>query len=416
MTVFWKKLHFGRDFSVISVGADAVRGGRFHRKGRSWQMTVCAVEKSDGENPGGAWKKVARAVGLSEFCAITGNVPGASFFRFKSVEMDSGAQRGAVEFELPRHLLKVPEKYRCQFCDSGKVSGGEGGEWINVAVFPEKALDDFAGEMRRNGVLADEFIHPLMVLDEKLSTLILPEVDPEFCYAGTSWMPIPDGDAVSANGEAWDRRFRMRFSLPGNGDFPIREFRPVLLIADLVSRGKLHCAPDAFRVLPDFARPVRFRRHLIVGALLLALLAMTLVWRFVLTYGSDIGEYRDIVSETKQLKSKTTELKGSVKRNSKELKEMTRLVSMNVGEPDAVAEFALLSETLPGNVLVSSIRWNETDIDVVMQCENDKLDIPALIQPLKYWKVGSLQQRQTGDSAVATITLKLVPYDGKVTK
>ena len=163
-------------------------------------------------------------------------------------------------------------------------------------------------------------------------------------------------------------------------------------------------------------RPVRFRSHIITSVILVIALIASLVWRFTLTYGQSISEYRRITAETKRLKQRTTELKRSVKRNSKELKEMTRLVSMAVGEPDAVAEFALLSDTLPKDVLVSSIRWNETDIDVVMQCENSQLDLPALIMPLKYWKVGSLQQRQTGDSAVATINLKLIPYDAKVLK
>ena len=414
--MFLRKLHQWREFSVISFDGAAVRGGRFHRKGRSWKMTLFAVEPFDGKNPAAAWKKVQRAVGLSEFCVVTGALRGAAFFRFKSAEMESRAQRGAVEFELPRHLLKVPEHFRCQFCRSGKVPGEEGEVWINVAVLPEKSVGELTVVMRRGGVLADEFIHPLMALDEESDTLILPEIDEGFCYSGESWMPLPDEAACRRNDEAWAERFRSAFVLPDSPDFSIADFKLVLLAAKVVVGGEVNRAPDAFRVLPDAAKPVRFRRHLIVSALLVVLLIAAGIWRFMLVYGGDIEEYRRIVAETKQLKSKSVELKRSVKRNAKEQKEMARLVGMSVGEPDAVAEFALLSETLPSNVLVSSVRWNETDIDMVLQCENDKLDIPSLIQPLRYWKVGSQQQRQTGDSAVATITLKLIPYDAKVTK
>ena len=102
-------------------------------------------------------------------------------------------------------------------------------------------------------------------------------------------------------------------------------------------------------------------------------------------------------------------MKSSAKRNSKELKEMSRVVDMNVGKFDAVLELGLLSEILPANVMVSSLRWSDSDIDMVLQCENDKLDVPALIQPLRRWRVAQLQQRQGGDSAVATINLKLSP-------
>ena len=91
---------------------------------------------------------------------------------------------------------------------------------------------------------------------------------------------------------------------------------------------------------------------------------------------------------------------------------MNRLVAMNVGEAEAVSEFALISEMLPKEVLVSSIRWNETDIDIVVQCEDSNFDFDALFRSLKLWKV-TQQQRQNPGSAVATITLKLTPYDAR---
>ena len=88
---------------------------------------------------------------------------------------------------------------------------------------------------------------------------------------------------------------------------------------------------------------------------------------------------------------------------------MERVIESASGDPDVIQKFALLSNALPGNVLVSSIRWSESSIDMILQCEDAKLDLPRIINPLGLWKIGQLQQRQTGDSAVATITLKLVP-------
>ncbi len=416
MNKFWKKLHLGRCFTVISVEDKVIRGGRFQRKAKSWRLTAFAVENIEPESPASALKKVARSLGKSEYCAITGRVSGASFFRFVSSDMDSSAQRGAVEFELSRQLLKVPEKHRLQFCNSGEVTGELDSVWVNAAVLPEESLELFAEKMRNAGVLADEYIHPFMALDESADTLYLPEIDPDFGYVKNSWMPMPSAEVCEENVEFWRKHLRKLFVLPRREEFNAHDYILLLLAAKVVTGGELRKAPDAFRALPDGARPVRFRGHIILTVILVLALIASLVWRFSRTYGESIREYRKITAETKRLKQRTTSLKSSVKRNSKELKEMARLVSMEVGEPDAVAEFALLSETLPKDVLVSSIRWNETDIDIVMQSENSKLDLPALIQPLKYWKVGSLQQRQTGDSAVATINLKLIPYDAKVLK
>ena len=74
----------------------------------------------------------------------------------------------------------------------------------------------------------------------------------------------------------------------------------------------------------------------------------------------------------------------------------------------------MLCNALPGNVLVASVRWSESSVDMVLQSEDAKLDLPRIINPLGYWKIGQLQQRQTGDSAVATINLKLVPRTPEV--
>ena len=106
----------------------------------------------------------------------------------------------------------------------------------------------------------------------------------------------------------------------------------------------------------------------------------------------------------------------SSKRLLKEQKEMERVIAAGAGDPDVIAKFALICNALPGNVLVSNVRWTENSVDMLLQCEDAKLDLPRIINPLGYWKIGQLQQRQYGDSAVATITLKLVPKTAEVKK
>ena len=87
--------------------------------------------------------------------------------------------------------------------------------------------------------------------------------------------------------------------------------------------------------------------------------------------------------------------------------------AIHKGDRGAVA---LLCNALPGTVLVSTLRWSENSVDMTLQCEDAKLDLPRIINPLGYWKIGQLQQRQGGDSAVATINLKLVPKSTEVKK
>ncbi|MBE6389487.1 MAG: hypothetical protein E7043_04865 [Lentisphaerae bacterium] len=411
MKMFWRKLHISRSFSVIAADAEYIRGGRFQRKGRAWKLVEFAEEKIEEQNPRNAWKKAARCAGLAEFRAVTGNIANSTFFRFPSVKMDAAAQRGAVEFELPRNMLKIPNDHCCQFCVSGK-SGEFDGVMVNVAVFSGKAVNSFASQLSDAGVTADEFIHPFMAIDEKNDSLMLPEIEPDFAYIKDGWMPVSDAVNENVSVENWEKRLRKRFILPEDRSFVFRNYLMLLLAAEVIVSSKMRDCPESFRVLPDNVRPVRFRGHLIVTGILIFLLLASLVWRFALTYGSDVKEYRKITAENKALKNKTAELKKTIKRNSKELKEMTRLVAMNVGETEAISEFALFSETLPANILVSSIRWNETDIDAVVQCEDSNFDFDALFRPLKYWKV-TQQQRQNPGSAVATITLKLTPYDAK---
>ncbi len=409
MKMFWNKLHFSRSFSVIAVTGSAIYGGRFHRKGKIWKMAGFAKAEIDPENPAAAWKKVARTAVLAEYRCITGKIPGASFFRFKSTDLPVSAQRGAVEFELPGHMLNVPEDCRTQFCVSGRLSDDPEAVMVNVAAFPGKSMEFLASEMRRAGVAADEFIYPFLAVDDELNSLALPEIEPDFAYLGESWMPMPDAEAVEKIRQDWLTKIAGHFRLPRKGDFAASEYLPVLLAAEVLVNKHAN-STEALRVLPEAVRVVRFRGHLITTGILTASVIGVLIWRFMLTYGVDVKEYRQIKSEIKKIQQKTTELKSSLRRSSKEIKDMSRLVESRVGEPEAIAELAMFSATLPENVLVSSIRWGEKDIDVVVLCEDSNVDFDRVFRPLKYWKV-SQQERQNPNQGVVTITLKLTPYE-----
>jgi len=187
----------------------------------------------------------------------------------------------------------------------------------------------------------------------------------------------------------------------------------VLICGRMVISGKINRPQSLLAVLPEKLRPVRFRKHLILTAFLAILLVGALVIRFSRTWGADYTSYRSLVKEIRRLKRDTAAMKAQNKKASREVKEMQKVLATSTGDPDMLAKFAILSEALPANVLVSNVRWHDSGVDMVLLCEDDKLDLPGIINKLGIWKIGQLQQRQTGDSAVATINLKLVPIESQ---
>ncbi len=406
MKQLWQRISQGRDFSVVFIADEIIRGIHFCRRGNAWQVKKHVSESVSPESPDMALSTVMHDLGATDFCAVTGKISGALFFRFTSTELPVAAQRGAVEFELPRRLLSLPEKYQQQFTADVR-SASDGSLGVNVAVLPSAETDSLIRKLEKAGGRADEFIYPFLAVSPELPALYLPEVEKEFFFADGMWSPVNPGTAaIYGQSVEYVKKY---FALPG--DFPAGEFLPELVCGTLIASGRYHRSPESFRILPEKVRPVRCRKHLIISALLGILLIANIGWQFSRTYGGAISEYRAYSKEVKKLKSETTKAKSTVKRSGKELKEIMRVVEMNPGETEAVREFGMISMMLPADVMVSSMRWSDTDIDMVLQCENDKLDLPSLIQPLKRWKIAQLQQRQAGDSAVATINLKLVPID-----
>lgn len=410
MKNLWQSISLGRDFTVIFAADHLVRGGRFVRHGKTWRMTVSASETVDPEHVDAAWREVMRKVGSADYCAVTGRIDGTLFFRFSSTELPYAAQRGAVEFELPRRVLRMPSDAAVQFAaDTDKTAEGTVG--VNVAVIPRAGVEALVGKFEQAGCRIDEYIHPFLAVSAAMPEVMLPEIEPEFYFSGEKWNPMPDGKQASGIVERMKAELCGTFEFPPDVDFDAEGILPLLMAAKIIADGRVHRSPEAFRVLPERVRPVRFRQHIIVSVLLIVLLIAGSVWYFFRTYGGDIRESRALGAELRKLKKETAAMKSSLKRSARELKEMGRVVEMNPGKYDAVRELGLISEILPSNVMVSSMRWGESDIDMVLQCENDKLDVTALIQPLRRWRIAQLQQRQSGDSAVATINLKLAPME-----
>jgi hypothetical protein len=268
--------------------------------------------------------------------------------------------------------------------------------------------------MTQSACRADGFIYPFLAVNPDDPELFLPEIEPGFTFARGAWQPAANTDAATVN-KAWQEIISKFIIIPDEhkSDAEFSQILPILLIARMIACGKFERNRTPLAVLPEKLRPVRYRGHFIVTTLLLILIGVNILWHFGRTWGADYSRYRSLQNENKKLKRDIDSARRNSKRLLKEQKEMERVIDSGAGDPDLIQKFALLSNALPGNVLVSSIRWSDSSIDMILQCEDAKLDLPRIINPLGYWKIGQLQQRQTGDSAVATITLKLVPNTRK---
>ena len=400
-----------KNFSVLFFAPGVVRGARFERADKTWKLTRTTQASIDEGDPAAAWKSVLKQVSSRDGLSfISGALPGGVFFQFQSAELSANEQRGVVELELSRHLMRIPEDRDFQFAFTAPGDDLQVG--VGVYLFASNALDSVAARMTQSSCHADSFIYPLLALEPGDPEIFMEDVDPEFSFKDGAWHPVNEPIAAKiTTSAAWESLLDEVIQFPGedDGEFDFYNMLPLLLVARMVISGKFARSRKALAILPEKLRPVRFRGHLIVTALLLILLAANGLWHYSRTWGADFRQYRALQNQSRKLKRDIDMARRNSKRQLKEQKEMERVIATASGDPDVVVKLAMLSNALPGNVLVSYIRWSDSGVDMTLQCEDSKIDLPGIINPLGLWKIGQLQQRQTGDSAVATISLKLIP-------
>ena len=207
--------------------------------------------------------------------------------------------------------------------------------------------------------------------------------------------------------EEWRRIFSALFVLPEN--FNVAKYLSVLLVARLECSGKSIKEQIPLKILPDQSRPLRYRTQIQLGVILLVLLIGNLLWAAYLNYGSEYKEAREMAAEIEDCRRKINSINSRLKRNQKASRDMARVVEITAGESDIIGKLAAFSKLLPENVLVSSMRWSDSGVDLQLQSENANINLPELLKPLKFWKIGNLQQRQMWGSDVTSINLRLVP-------
>ena len=395
-----------REFSVLAFGAETVRGCLFRRRGAQYSIIRHGVETVDSNDPAQAWKHLLRQLGRGRECPLflTGALPKGIFFRFDSIELPPRARREALEMELSQRILTIPENHRLQFYAG--AADAEGNVPVNVYVIPGSSLEHPAAMLTQAGGRADEFLYPLLAWRAGDPPVDLARLDPEFGFADGEWRPSPQNPDYGP----WIRRFQSEFKLTVEGDFRVEDYFECLLAARLVVQPGFRQAERGLRLLPDQMRPRRYRNQLRITALLVILLAAVYIWSAAGGIRENYLAHRAAVAERDRIKRENTTLTSKLKASEKEQRELARVVNLKAGEPEVIEKLAMLTELLPSNAMVSSLRWSESSVDLMIQSEAENLDLPSLLRRVPYWKVGQLQQRRMGDT-VTMITLKLVPNE-----
>ncbi|MPM27967.1 hypothetical protein SDC9_74484 [bioreactor metagenome] len=159
-------------------------------------------------------------------------------------------------------------------------------------------------------------------------------------------------------------------------------------------------------VLPDYLRPARYRTQLRIMAILLIALIMLGGLRFSGSWIRNYREYSAAQSELAAIKERTIRAQKKLKSGEKEWKELTRLAELKIGDRDCMQYLGLISEKLPDDVLVSSLRWSEGSVDLVLQTESTEIDLVSFFNRLTGFKVASAMQR-TGNNGLTFATVKL---------
>ena len=163
-------------------------------------------------------------------------------------------------------------------------------------------------------------------------------------------------------------------------------------------------------MLPAALRPSRYRFHLFITIVLLVLIAGVAVHDLAGACMKRYEEYRALAAERNRLQKKTSELKAKRKNSEKEWKELGRVTKLKAGESNLLGTLADLTEVLPPDVLVTSLRLNESTLSLTLQTESETLNLPQTLRRLSRWKIGQLQQRRMDDT-VQMITLTLIPSE-----
>jgi Tfp pilus assembly protein PilN len=399
------------EYVVVTIDkASHLRGIVLHRRHKRLEVIRTAEYSGGGtelaETLHGILKELE--VGKSELLIIGSALDGGFFFRTTTPPMSVREMGSALAFDAQEQVLQLPPDFRLQFTTGAQTSDGE----QNAAVygFPAGALLPLCTALSKRRRRVDAFIYPLLALPEQVGDdkILLPELEEDFYWSGKSWHPVTDRNAEYNRGLLEFLKANVSFDpkCGSNPDALYRKFITPLLLGLFAENPAFRKQQAGLAVLPPFLRPQRYRTQLRIAALLgLALLCLGAfsALRSIVDFRS---EYTMLSNQTAGLNRRKTELQSRLRRKDKEFKEMVRVNELNIGDHDMLINLARLSEAMPAQALVTSLRWSENAVDLIIQTAQQNIDMVSTLRRVPMFKINSFQNRQMSDT-VMMITLKL---------
>lgn len=393
-----------QSYMIVSNSETMIRVCLFRKQGAKFKLIRWSASPGDPGNPGAALRKALSECGgpISGCMLLTGAMPGGAFFRCEGAALNVREQKRALEFDLPLRMIQVPERTTIQFlrCQDSP----DGPDMLNVYAFSSAGLDKTAAMLTQARCKMDEYLYPLLGATPSDPPLILPEIEPDFWFVSGEWQPMPPN---AADGD-WLPVLNETLILPPN--FAWKEWMACLLVMRLAASRTFARSEASARIMPPQLRPSRYRFHAAVAATLAAILLGGWLWNAAAGTISAWRSYQSLQAERDSYRTRGATMKRLLKRSERERKDLEHYTSLSAGDADFLAKLDALASALPSDVLVSSFRMNDGELDLALQTENRDMSFSEVLKKLPQWRVARLQQRNM-DDVLVMINVKLVPAE-----
>ena len=402
------------EYQIVSFSPAAMRVCKFRKRGQKYRIVSWNTVPCEQGGESAALRKALDDNGgqISGCMILTGAMESGTFFACPGAPLNVRAQRNALEFELPLHMLQVPPECIVQFAryqtQTQNQEQVETSDRLNVYAFDSIAINHLASFLTMAKVKADEFIYPLLGIRNDDPPVCLPEIESGFCWQRGEWIPF-NGKAEECN-KQWKAVLEKTFDFPAGKDFPVSDYLACLLVMRLVMDKGFAANEPSVRIMPPKLRPSRCRSQVIIMAFLLLVLGIGWAYRTGMKAYNQYQQYSVLVQERDAIRAKITKIKADLKKNEKQKAALEKNVTISAGDPMFLTKLYDLSMSLPEDCLVQTFRFNDGNLDLVIQTQNRDTNAITQRMHFPYWRIARVQQRitQSQENAISTITLSLV--------
>ena len=392
-------------YQIVSFSPAAMRVCKFSKHGQkfrivSWNTVPC----QEGGEPAALRKALEENGGQISGCMIlTGAMESGTFFTCPGAPLNVRAQKSALEFELPLHMLQVPQDCVIQFFRNPPKNEGES-DTLNVYAFDSVAINHMASFLTMAKVKADEFIYPLLGIEHDDPPACLPDIESGFCWQHGEWVPYR-GSAEECN-KQWRTVLENYFEFPVGKEFSVSDYLACLLVMRLLMKKAFAANEPSVRVMPPKLRPSRLRTQIIIMILLLLILGIGWGYRTAVSGYNQYQKFSVLVAERDGIRDNIKRINAELNKLNKGRKDLEKNSTITAGDTVLVGKLYDLSLALPEDALVTNFRFNDGNCDLAIQTQNRNTDLSQRLH-FSYWRIQRLQQRIVSDTIV-TFNVTLV--------